>query len=157
MEKCISNNQIWTFVCSKASMDLMQPRLFFTCFVILQVEEIAFFEISSGCKSIDVCIASGKKREPYVSKHKILQVSCYFHSPTLITWQFWFFLLTWLSRKENLCSELFAKELCTCILKHWAHSMRDICLLFFLYRAVCVWVYEWGIVNAKGKLSNKRF
>ena len=44
------------FVCIKADVDLMQPQFVVICFEILQVEEIALFEISVGCNSVDVYI-----------------------------------------------------------------------------------------------------
>ena len=38
-------------------MGLMRPRFLFTCFEILQVEEIMLFEIFTRCKSIDMYTA----------------------------------------------------------------------------------------------------
>ena len=74
----------------------MQPHFLFTCFEILQVEEIALFENFIGCKSIDRCI------RPFLCPRKKALAICvqshnssstcvmlwYFRSLDMLTWQF---------------------------------------------------------------------
>ena len=76
---------------------LMQPQFLFSCFEILEIEEIVLFENFIGCKSIDVCIRPfpcPRKKALAIcvqSHYSSSYVSCYLCSLDMNTWQFCIF------------------------------------------------------------------
>ena len=101
VEKCIFNNQLKEeyFLCLVS----YKIKTGFDAHTLFCPVDSKFFSLKKGAYFLRILLvvniqtyaygpsrALGKKHKPYVSNHKItlVQVSCYFHSLEMSTWQF---------------------------------------------------------------------